>query len=95
MPRGFRAPACATVLKAEREKELRWAGSVPGLLRGEHYFVLERTGAAGLRFRHGEIFSGWLLPLVWPILQGRGRKVYDAMNRALKERAERDADVRA
>ena len=91
LPRGFRAPACATVLRAEPEKELRWAGSVPGLFRAEHYFVIERAGVAGLRFRHGEIFSGLLLPLVWPILRSRGREVYDAMNRALKERAERGA----
>ena len=91
LPRGFRAPACATILKAERETELRWAGSVPGLFRAEHYFVIERAGAARLRFRHGEIFSGLLLPLVWPILRSRGREVYEAMNRALKERAERGA----
>ncbi|HYR01651.1 MAG TPA: SRPBCC domain-containing protein [Casimicrobiaceae bacterium] len=88
LPRGFRAPACATVLRAEPEKELRWAGSVPGLFRAEHYFVIERASATGLRFRHGEIFSGLLLPLVWPVLRRRGREVHDAMNRALKERVE-------
>lgn len=94
LPRGFRAPACATILRAEPDKELRWAGSVPGLFRAEHYFVIERSGTAGFRFRHGEIFSGLLLPLVWPILRSRGREVYDAMNRALKERVERDPGAR-
>lgn len=92
LPRGFRAPACATVLKADQGRELRWAGRVPGLLRAEHYFVIERTGAAKLRFRHGEIFSGLFLPLVWPILRGRGREVYEAMNLALKKRVERGAE---
>jgi len=89
LPRGFRAPACATILRAERDTELRWAGSLPGLFRAEHYFVIEGSGAAGLRFCHGEIFSGLLLPLVWPILRQRGREVYEAMNLALKERVER------
>lgn len=92
LPRGFRAPACATVLKADRGRELRWAGSVPGLLRAEHYFVIERTSTTRLRFRHGEIFSGLFLPIVWPILRGRGREVYEAMNVALKERVERGAE---
>ncbi len=92
LPRGFRAPACATVLKADHGRELRWAGSIPGLLRGEHYFVIERTGAARFRFRHGEIFSGLFLPIVWPILRGCGREVYEAMNVALKERVEATAE---
>jgi len=92
LPRGFRAPACATVLKADRARELRWTGSVPGLLRAEHYFVIERSGTAMQRFRHGEIFSGLFLPIVWPILHGRGREVYEAMNIALKERVERGAE---
>ncbi len=94
LPRGFRGLACATVLEAEPGKELRWAGSVPGLFRGEHYFVIEQASAATLRFRHGEIFSGLLLPLVWPVLRSRGREVYDAMNLALKERVERDDGAR-
>src|SRR5512144_1698492 len=89
LPRGFRALACATILKAEPEQELRWAGSLPGLFRGEHYFVIERASAATVRFRHGEIFSGMFLPLAWPVLRSRGREVYEAMNLALKERVER------
>lgn len=91
LPRGFKAPACATVLKADRGRELRWAGSVPGLFTAEHYFVFERAGTSKLRVRHGEVFSGLLLPLVWPILRSRGREVYEAMNIALKKRVERGA----
>jgi hypothetical protein len=91
LPRGFRAPACATILKADPGMELRWAGSLPGLFRAEHYFVIERIGTARLRFRHGEIFSGLLVPIVWPILRGNAREVYVAMNVALKERVERGA----
>ena len=92
LPRGFRAPACATILKAETGRELRWAGSLPGLFRAERYFVIERIGTARLRFHHGEIFSGLLVPIVWPILRGNGREVYEAMNVALKQRVERSAE---
>ena len=91
LPRGLRAPACATVLKAERERELRWAGGLPGLLRAEHYFVIEHIGPAKLRFRHGEIFSGLLVPIVWLVLRHSGREVYEATNTALKRRVERCA----
>ena len=91
LPRGLRAPACATVLKAERERELRWAGGLPGLLRAEHYFVIEHIGPAKQRFRHGEIFSGLLVPIVWLVLRRSGREVYEAMNAALKLRVERRA----
>jgi hypothetical protein len=91
LPRGFRAPACATVTAARRERELRWAGGLRGLFRAEHYFLIEPIGAAATRFRHGEIFSGALVPLVWPVLRRGGREVYEAMNVALKERVERGA----
>jgi hypothetical protein len=66
-----------------------WAGRLPGLLRAEHYFVIEHIGPARVRFRHGEIFSGLLVPIVWPILRRSGREVYEAMNAALKRRVER------
>ncbi len=91
LPRGLRAPACATVLQAERERELRWAGRLPGLLRAEHYFVIEHIGPARVRFRHGEIFSALLVPIVWPILRRSGREVYEAMNAAREGRVERRA----
>lgn len=91
LPRGFRAPACATVTAARVGRELRWAGGVPGLFRAEHYFLLEPVGAATTRFRHGENFSGALVPLAWPALRRGGREVYEAMNNALKERVERSA----
>ena len=91
LPRGFRAPACATVTAARVERELRWAGGLPGLFRAEHYFLIEPIGAARTRFRHGEIFRGALVPLVWPVLRRGGREVYEAMNVALKERVERSA----
>ena len=91
LPRGFRAWACARVLKAETGRELRWVGGVPGLFRAEHYFILDASGGSELTFLHGEIFTGALLALVWPVLSRGGKEVYEAMNIALKKRAERTA----
>jgi hypothetical protein len=88
LPRGFRAVACALILKAEAGRELRWAGGLPGIFRAEHYFIIERLNDSKLRFHHGEIFSGVVLSMVWPILRNGGSEVYEAMNVALKQRAE-------
>lgn len=48
-----------TVLVVRPEQELRWKGPlfIPGLCDGEHYFLLEPNGT-GVRFTHGELFSG-------------------------------------
>jgi hypothetical protein len=78
------------VLKAEEGRELRWKGKVllPGLFDGEHYFVLEPAGS-GTLFRHGEIFSGLLVPLFRTSLDGATREGFLAMNEALKREAEK------
>jgi hypothetical protein len=89
IPRGLRLPACAVILKAEAEKELRWAGGVRGVFRAEHYFLLEPIYNSTLRFRHGEIFTGFLAPVIWRLfLAENGPPVYEAMNLTLKGRAE-------
>lgn len=90
MPRGVRVPALASVLKVETDKELRWAGGVKGLFRAEHYFLIEPIDDSRLRFRHGEIFTGVMVPLAWrPVLARGGPSIYEEMNVALKQRAER------
>ena len=93
LPRGLRMNATATVLKVEPSRELRWAGYLlwPWLFRAEHYFVIERIERERIRFLHGEIFSGLLLPLAWPILRGQGPPVYEQMNADLKQRCEKTA----
>jgi len=90
LPRGVRMNALATVLKVEPSRELRWAGRFlwPWLFRAEHYFVIERIATERVRFRHGEIFSGLLLPLAWLVLRGQGPPVYEQMNADLRERCE-------
>jgi hypothetical protein len=77
-----------TVLVAEPERELRWRGRLlmPGLFDGEHFFRIEdRSGT--VRFVQGETFSGVLVGLVRGAL-GATRAGFEAMNVALKKRAE-------
>ena len=78
------------VLKAEEGRELRWKGKVllPGLFDGEHYFVLE-PAPMGTHFRHGDSFSGLLVPLFRKSLEGATRAGFLAMNEALKREAEK------
>ena len=74
------------VLTVEPERELRWLGRlfIPRIFDGEHYFLLEeRNGATHLT--HGENFTGALLLFIDP---ESFRANFEAMNLALKERAE-------
>ncbi|SEP07197.1 SRPBCC domain-containing protein [Aquisalimonas asiatica] len=79
------------VLRALPAQELSWLGRVgiPGLFDGEHRFLLERDEErGGTRFLHRETFSGILLPLLWWTMAKPTRAGFEAMNRALKQRAE-------
>ncbi|WP_035985905.1 SRPBCC domain-containing protein [Leptolyngbya sp. KIOST-1] len=79
-----------TVLVAEPEKEFRWLGRllIPGLFDGEHRFQIEPLGDNRVRFIHGETFSGLLVPLLAKSLDTDVRTGFEAMNQALKARAE-------
>ncbi len=77
------------VLVAGPNRELRWLGRVlvRGLADGEHVFALEALGEGRTRFVQREAFRG---PL-WALLRGtleRTEQGFDAMDAALKERAE-------
>jgi hypothetical protein len=76
------------VLRAEPERELRWRGRllVPGVFDGEHAFELECRGD-GCAFRQSERFTGLLVPLLGGALAATQRG-FEAMNAALKQRAE-------
>lgn len=81
-----RLPARVRVVASEQE--IAWGGGVPGLFDVHHYFRFERR-AAGFRFIHGEIFSGLLVPVIWPFIKGRVRlDNYKALNQAFKQRCE-------
>lgn len=80
------------LLKVEPSRELRWLGHLwfPGIFDGEHIFEIEPLDATRVRFVQREEFNGILIPFF--NLEGT-RRDFEAMNRALKERAEaKDSD---
>jgi hypothetical protein len=78
------------VLVAEAERELRWLGRFlfPGVFDGEHSFQIVPLSDRQVRFVHSEVFSGLLVPFFWRSLDTQTREGFEAMNRALKLRAE-------
>jgi hypothetical protein len=79
------------LLAFEPQKELRWKGQLllPGILDGEHYFQLSEPAPGKVHFIHGEVFSGFLVPLVFRGSMRAGtERGFAAMNKALKARAE-------
>jgi hypothetical protein len=80
------------VLQATPPTRLRWLGrlGLPGLFDGEHDFELEQQGDATLLHQR-ESFQGYLVPLLWRSVEPATRAGFEAMNRALKARAEAGA----
>jgi hypothetical protein len=79
-----------TVVKLEPGVELRWLGHLgpPGIFDGEHGFRIEPSGAESCCFEHFEAFKGVLAgPLLW-LAGDATRRGFEAMNLALKARAE-------
>jgi hypothetical protein len=78
------------VLSAEPNHQLRWLGHlfVPGLLDGEHSFVIQPLGENRVRFVQREAFRGLLVPLFARSLDKSTLGGFEEMNQALKERAE-------
>ncbi|MCZ6867784.1 MAG: SRPBCC domain-containing protein, partial [Chloroflexi bacterium] len=78
-----------TVLKVDENRELRWRGSLlNGLFSGEHSFIIQGVSEGKVRFMHSESFKGVLAPLMWPIIRKSTRRGFEAMNEALRDRAE-------
>jgi hypothetical protein len=77
------------LLRVVPNRELAWRGAapIPSLFRGEHVFEIEPT-ATGVRFKQWERFSGILVPLLGKLIDGGTRRGFEAMNVALKRRAE-------
>jgi hypothetical protein len=82
------------LLVVDAPRELRWRGrlGVPGLFDGEHAFRIEPLTAARVRFVQSEEFSGILVPFTRSLL-ARTRAGFDALNEALRARAESRAGV--
>lgn len=60
-----------TLQRVESPRELRWLGHlfIPNLFDGEHIFELSPNGEGGTHFVQRETFGGWLVPLLWPLLE--------------------------
>lgn len=89
-PGGLKLNLKPRIRRIREEREFRWLGHLwfPGIFDGEHYFELIPSPDGGIRFVHHETFSGLLVPLIWHTLNTYTRRGFEAMNRALKERAE-------
>ncbi len=70
-------------------QEFRWLGKLwgGGFFNGEHYFLIQDLGNNTVQFTHGENFTGILVGLMSKML-GNTKKGFQAMNEALKLRAE-------
>jgi hypothetical protein len=77
------------VLAFRPPHELRWLGRVivPAILDGLHSFTIHAAGYEACVFRQAEHFSGVLVPLLGKTFEAT-RSGFEAMNKALKARAE-------
>lgn len=80
-----------TVLVFDKNKEFKWIGHLlfPGLFDGEHRFELIDNGDGTTTFIQAERFKGILVRMLSKMLEGSTLKGFNAMNRKLKEVAER------
>jgi hypothetical protein len=74
------------IVAADPGAELRWVSSLPGLMSGEHSFVLTPLND-GTRLAQTEIYGGLLAATV---SVPRTETIFQAMNDALKQRVEND-----
>ncbi len=63
---------------------------LPGLFDGEHIYEIAPLAESGVRFVQREEFRGVLVPLRWKSLETNTRQGFEAMNAALKKRAEEE-----
>ncbi|MEM9830029.1 MAG: SRPBCC domain-containing protein [Bacteroidota bacterium] len=79
------------LVKVEENRRLEWLGNlwIPGLFDGHHIFVIEELAAQQVKFIQKEKFSGLLRGLIMKQISETTQAGFVAMNRALKEQAER------
>ena len=75
---------------AQPGTELRWAAGLPGIISGEHAFTLTRTDS-GTRLVQSESFKGPLASYSGKTF-ANAEASFQALNEALKERAEARAN---
>jgi hypothetical protein len=74
------------IVVAEPGVELRWTASLPGIISGEHSFVLSPVDG-GTRLVQSETFRGLLVPFSGKTF-ARDEASFQALNEALKKRVE-------
>jgi hypothetical protein len=91
LPSGAIVAARPTIVHLREEREMRWLErwATPGAFTSDRRFRIEQRSEGGVRFHHSELTRGIVLLLLDLRRRLRGRSDLDAMNRALKLRAER------
>jgi hypothetical protein len=79
-----------TVVFVREAREMKWLERwrLPGLFSSERRFRIEPLPQGGVRFHHDERVRGILVTLLGLRHRMRGKPGFDAMNSALKQRAE-------
>ena len=82
-----------TVLEATPGHRLRWLGrfGIPWIFDAEHSLAITRREEGGVRLSQNERFTGVLVPLMARSLDRHTQPAFEAMNTALKHRAEQPA----
>jgi hypothetical protein len=82
-----------TVVEATPGHRLRWQGrfGIPGIFGAEHCFTITPRDEGGVRLTQDERFKGVLVPLMARSLDRHTQPAFEAMNTALKHRAEQPA----
>ncbi len=77
------------VTAVEKDRVFEWLGrpGLPGIFDGRHRFEIEAT-PTGSRFTHTEAFNGLAVRFMRKSLDGQTLQGFEAMNSALKARAE-------
>jgi hypothetical protein len=81
------------VVEATPGHRLRWLGKygVRGIFDAEHCFTITVRDQGGVRLVQDENFTGVLVPLIARSLDRHTQPAFEAMNAALKHRAEQPA----
>jgi len=76
----------AMLTVVQPEIEFRWTGKLIAtpLFSGDHFFRLRQIGPNRVELIQGEVFAGFLAPLLYRLLHNYNRSGFLEMNEALK-----------
>jgi hypothetical protein len=74
------------VVAVEVNRMFAWKGKLgfSGIFDGQHEFILEPHAEGGVLFVQREEFTGFLVPILWPMLRKNTQRGFQEMNKALK-----------